>query len=289
MIVSGPSDFLDDINVVVSGGIFSVFGATCGPVCYACGPALDSFDLTPSPVASLVSGTTQMTATATFSTGEQTNYTSSSYSTWSSNNTPVATVATGGMVTAVAAGSATVQDEIVYTEAVRVCVPNTCPIVHFTAPAPVTVQVPTYFTPTAAGALLNASCPGKGYFAYVDYQVSDQYGNPIQVSGMTPEESVSVNGGPFSSFASFATPVSTGAEGTFEDTPLGTCFSVAPPPNLCIPVVQHFELIMPGVSAPYPIRTVTSRSDCQEGIQITINPPAPPPAPAVTYTFGTVN
>ena len=154
MIVSGPSDFLDDINVVVSGGIFSVFGATCGPVCYSCGPDLESFDLTPSPVASVVSSKTQMTATATFSNGEQSNETSSSYSTWSSNNTSVATVATGGMVTAVAAGSATVEDELVYTDAIEVCVPNTCPIVRYMAPAPVNVCSFT-ISPTA---ISNAIC-----------------------------------------------------------------------------------------------------------------------------------
>jgi hypothetical protein len=80
-------------------------------------------------------------------------------------------------------------------------------------------------------------------------------------------------------------------DGTFEDTPVGTCFTTAPPPppNLCIPVVQHFQLVMPGVASPYPISTVTSRTDCEIGNQITINPPAPPPAPAVKYTFGTVN
>ncbi|MGA7623313.1 MAG: hypothetical protein WCA91_07015, partial [Candidatus Acidiferrales bacterium] len=45
MIVSGPSDLLDDINVVLSGGIFSVFGATCVPVCYSCGPSLAAFQV----------------------------------------------------------------------------------------------------------------------------------------------------------------------------------------------------------------------------------------------------
>jgi hypothetical protein len=124
MIVSGPADFLDDINVVVSGGIFSVFGATCGPVCYSCGPSLESLDIS-------VASATQMTATATFSNGEQINETSSSYSTWSSNNTSVATVATGGIVTAVATGSANAQDELVYSDGEEVCEPNTCPIVHY--------------------------------------------------------------------------------------------------------------------------------------------------------------
>jgi len=287
MIVSGPSDLMDEINVILSEGTFSVFGATCVPVCYSCGPTLEGFALAPVPIQSPIGATTQLVATVTVSTGTKLTETASTK--WSSLDTTIASVATGGMVTAVAAGTTTIDGVIDWADETRTCYPIACESLLYEGQAPVTVQIPTFFTPTAAGALLNTFCAANSaYYAFVDYQVSDQFGDPIQVSGMTPLESVSTNGGSFSAFASFATPVSTGADGAFEDIPVGTCFSVPAPPNLCIPVVQHFQLTMPGVVTPYRISTVTSRTDCEQGIQITINPPAPPPVPAVTYTFGTL-
>ncbi len=145
------------------------------------------------------------------------------------------------------------------------------------------VQVPTYFTPTNAGTALNTFCaPNQAFYAYVDYQVSDQLMNSISAPGWTPQESVSVNGGSYSAFQSFATPVSTTASGSFEDIPIGTCFSAPPPPNRCIPVVQRFQILVPGVASPFPITTETSRTDCEQGIQIRITP-------GTTYTFGTIN
>jgi len=148
------------------------------------------------------------------------------------------------------------------------------------------VQVPKYFTPVGAGTTLNTFCTAnQAYYAYVDYQLSDQQYNAIQVQGLTPQESVSVNSGSFSAFASFATPVTTRSDGTFEDIPIGTCFSAAPPPNRCIPVVQNFQILIPGVANPFPITTVTSRTDCEEGINVQITPVPP----GTTYTFGIIN
>lgn len=146
------------------------------------------------------------------------------------------------------------------------------------------VQVPTFFTPTNSGTVLNAFCAAnQAFYAFVDYQVADQAQNAIAVGGLTPLESVSQNGGSFSAFNSFATPVSTNANGTFEDVPLGTCFSVAPPPNRCIPVAQKFQLMVPGISAPFSITTTTADTECEEGIKIIVNPAG------TTYTFGTLN
>lgn len=149
------------------------------------------------------------------------------------------------------------------------------------------VQVPTYFTPTGSGTALNAYCAAnQAFYAYIDYQVSDQKMNSISVGGLTPQESVSQNGSPYSAFASFATPVSTTSTGTFEDIPLGSCFSAPPPPpNLCIPVAQKFQLLVPGVTNPFPITTTTSSTDCEAGIQIKVNPVPP----GTTYTYGTIN
>lgn len=152
-----------------------------------------------------------------------------------------------------------------------------------------TVQVPTYFTPTGSGSLLNTFCAAnQGFYAYVDYQVTDQNQQPIQKSGMTPQESVSQNNGPYTAFGPFSTPQTTGSGGTFEDTPIGTCFSVPPPPNKCIPVAQKFQLVVQGVvGPPFQITTTTSGTDCEEGISITITPGASGSQPT-TYTYGTL-
>lgn len=148
------------------------------------------------------------------------------------------------------------------------------------------IQVPTYFVPTNANTALNALCAAnQAFYAFVDYQVRDQQTNPISAGGLTPQESVSQNGGAYSPFASFATPVSTNSDGTFEDIPLGTCFSAPPPPNRCIPVAQKFQILVPGISTPFPITTTTSRSDCEQGIKIIVNPIPT----GNTYTFGIIN
>src|SRR5258708_17778194 len=148
------------------------------------------------------------------------------------------------------------------------------------------VQIPTFFTPTNSGTVLDAFCTAnQAFYAFVDYQLSDQAMNPITVGGLTPQESVSQNGGAYSAFASFATPVSTTTSGTFEDIPLGTCFSAPPPPNRCIPVAQKFQLLVPGVTNPFPITTPTSDTECEQGIKINVNPVPP----AKSYTFGILN
>jgi hypothetical protein len=145
------------------------------------------------------------------------------------------------------------------------------------------VQVPTFFTPTSANTTLNMTCTSnQGFFAYVDYQLSDQLMNPILVAGLTPQESVSQNGGAYSAYNQFSTPVTTTSSGTFTDIPVGSCILTPPPPNRCIPVAQKFQIMVPGVTNPFPITTTVSRTDCQEGIKINVLP-VPPGA---TYSFG---
>jgi hypothetical protein len=118
MIVSGPSDLLDDINVNLSGGVFSVTGATCVPVCYSCGPGLESFDL------SVPSGT-QMGATVTTSNGTQ--FAEAGRTKWGSQNTAIATVASGGVLAPIAAGTVTIDGLIQWPfEGERACYPSIC-------------------------------------------------------------------------------------------------------------------------------------------------------------------
>ncbi len=137
MILSGPSDLLDDINIVLSGGIFSVFGATCVPVCYSCGPSLAAIDVLPSAIQSPVGGTTQMTATVTTSGGVK--LTETGNTTWSSKSPPIASVASGGMVTAVAAGATTIDGVIQWADETRTCYPSTCTSLFYEGGAPTSV------------------------------------------------------------------------------------------------------------------------------------------------------
>ncbi|MGB8128587.1 MAG: hypothetical protein WCG81_02230, partial [Candidatus Angelobacter sp.] len=153
------------------------------------------------------------------------------------------------------------------------------------------VQVPTFFGATNFVQTTDpqdTACPSgtTGFFGIVFYQVSDQNGNPIQVAGLTPQEIFSVNGQPaLSTFTPFATPVSTPFGGSFEDKPVGSCLSVQPSQNLCVDVVQKFNIVVPsssGGSVNYPISTQTQRRDCQQGMRVTITPGS-------SFTLGTVN
>ena len=153
------------------------------------------------------------------------------------------------------------------------------------------VQIPKFFTATNFVQTTDpqdTACPSgtTGFFGIVFYQVSDQSGNPIQVAGLTPQEIFSVNGQPaLSTYSPFATPVSTPFGGSFEDKPVGSCITVQPGQNLCVDVVQNFNIVVPslsGGSATYPISTQTQRRDCQQGIRVTITPGS-------SFTLGTVN
>lgn len=138
LIVSGPTGLLDDINVVLGGGIFSVFGATCNPVCYSCGPGLAQFSLAPSLMQSHVGGTTQMVATVTTSGGVK--ETETTETKWSSQNVSVASVASGGMVTAVAVGATTIDGVIEWPqEGEDACFPSSCALYAYEGEEPTTV------------------------------------------------------------------------------------------------------------------------------------------------------
>lgn len=72
----------------------------------AAGPTQTSTTVTPASASVVVGGTQQLTATANYSDSSTIDVTSTA--TWTSSNTAVATVSASGLVTAVAAGSATI-------------------------------------------------------------------------------------------------------------------------------------------------------------------------------------
>jgi len=148
-------------------------------------------------------------------------------------------------------------------------------------------QVPTYFGALSAEATDGGCATGSGgVFITVHFQVLDQYGSSMQVSGVTPQEHVTVNGTPaFPGFRSFATPPTTVVDGKFDDDPVGTCYPPNTSGNPCVTVVQPFQALYSGTA--YPISTTTSRRDCNLGVQDAIS--GNPQTYNKTFTQGTVN
>lgn len=125
--------------------------------------------------------------------------------------------------------------------------------------------------------------PHEGHYVEVTYRVLDQTGEQINRAGMTPLESVTLNG-QSSGFMSFATPEVTDSNGEFVDTPVGSCFGGDPPPNLCIDVKQDFKIKYTTASSQtieVEISNSTTRRDCMQGVRLTSN--------GKTFTDGTVN
>ena len=165
--------------------------------------------------------------------------------------------------------------------------PISCPQQPLQAtPAGGTVQVPTYFGPTGY-TTASGDCESgtAGTFINVSDQVLDQNSNPLQISGITPQEKVCVSGSCQTSYNTFSTPVSTTTAGTFNDTPIGTCFP-NPTTNACVTVSVTYQAYIFGPTNSYSITTVVNCTDCVQGEQDQIS--GNPTAYNKTYTTGTV-
>ncbi len=121
----------------------------------------------------------------------------------------------------------------------------------------------------------NLGCPAgtSGYGVNVRYAVSNLLFLPIQKSGMTPRETVRVNGAPTGIIqAPFATPPQTDSLGIVNDIPVGSCFGGNPALNFCVDVEQTFDVVVPNDNlSPYPTVTVTTRRDCRFGIRVEVD------------------
>ena len=141
------------------------------------------------------------------------------------------------------------------------------------------VQKPTSFKFLTASQVASV-CASNAFSFEVRalYQVLDQVGNAIIYAGMIPREHVVVSGQtPFPGFMPFANPQTTNSIGGFTDVPVGTCFGFVPIPfplpNLCVDVVQTFDITTPakgGGTQTFAIGTVTTRRDCVKGIRLRI-------------------
>jgi hypothetical protein len=92
---------------------------------------------------------------------------------------------------------------------------------------------------------------------------------------------MTINGIPYSpGFDPFAIPPTTDALERFADNSVGACSDPAPSTELCVDVVQPFDLVVgPYV---YPILTMATRRDCVQVLLVSV-------PTSMTITICTVN
>jgi hypothetical protein len=260
---------------------YNVEKATCGSNCVQCTATnTDAFLAAPFNIA--VGGQSQLTCTEVLRTGHHFNCTGGG--TWSSTQPSMATVS-AGLVTGVSAGAMEIDDFLGYEQSNdgSMCIdpPIPCP----EEPIPVTpvqgaVQIPTYFfSPTETTATLPPACTqdsATGVFLDVSYYVAAADSTRISQSGMAPGENVGSGWND-----AFATPSTTGSDGSFDDVPVGACF-VTPGHFCATGHPQSFRLTSNGkVNS---ISTNTTSKECTDGIQLVIQ--GNPTSQNKTYTVG---
>ncbi len=211
------------------------------------------------------------------------------FSSWSSANTAIATVDNTGLGQGMGVGSAAIRAEAFAVEKdLGGADMLHCPTNLLQSNGPATVQVPTYFFASSAVNVQGACySPSVGSFFNVSYTVQDQNSNPIAIAGMTPlEKSVGMT-----QYGPFALPSTTSGTGSFNDDPVGSCFTFkAGTPagtqacNATFTVTYQDMLS----ATTYPISTSTIRTDCALGqtLQIQGNNPT---SQNKTFTQGKTN
>lgn len=191
--------------------------------------------------------------------GHQINITGA-MSTWWTDNTSIATEKSY-QITGVAPGSTNNNTQ----GTISISGFRQCSEQPRTGVGPTNIQIPTYFGPTGYTTASGDCAAGSvGTFINVSDQVLDQNGVAEQLSGITPQEKVCVSGSCQSSYNTFSTPVSTTNAGTFNDTPIGTCFP-APTTNECVNVSVTYKAYIFGPTNSYTIETTSNRQDCVQG------------------------
>ncbi len=161
---------------------------------------------------------------------------------------------------------------------------QTCPVLRFPNSGGDNVQRPTYFfSPSAVHVATPPVCVQEGatgYFLDVSYYVADSTSVRVSQSGMAPGENLGDGTGWHDAFA---TPPTTRSDGSFDDTPNGSCYVT--PVHHCETISpQSFRLTSGGTV--FPIATNTTRRTCTDGISIVLQ--GNPAAQNKTYTFGNV-
>jgi hypothetical protein len=280
------------VLLAVDAGTYNVRKATCGEECYTC-DGYSNWAVSPSSFTVDVDGTTSLEFVAAYDDGSQVDL--SGDATWESEDPSVATVHGGSgsaTVTGVAGGSVTIpavdSSDPDYTP--NICLqdgePETCPMASGGgATAGGTVPTPTYFGPTGyTPASGDCESGSGGTFISVSDQVLDQNGNPMQVSGLNPQELVCNSSSCQTGYNNFSHPVTTGSTGTFSDYPIGSCFAGPPKTNICVGVTVQYQALLNSKTST--ITTLVVRSDCVQGEKDQIY--SNPSAYNQTYTYGTL-
>jgi hypothetical protein len=154
-----------------------------------------SIGVTPSNFNVAVGWAYSCTATAEYDdcNSNQYYYDETSNSTWSSSDASIASVDSGGGVTGLTSGSATISatySDCTYDQS---C---TCFVAPSSGSSPATVQVPEYVL-LLGGTCSSYTCPtgdGSTQIRQEFYKVLDTGGNPIKIAGLSVAESVSMTG-----------------------------------------------------------------------------------------------
>lgn len=293
--ITGSHADNEHILVAIDAGTYNVRKATCGQYCQTC-DGVTAGSVADNPFSVGVAQQHQLTFYATWNTGSQ--YNVSSFGHWTTSASPVATVGTmgsgtPGLVAGVSAGSSTITAQYAASNE-----PNyqsywcegsswSCPISYWNGQgsSPGTVQKPTYFfSPSAVTVQGGCYSPSFGSFYNVSYYVADQSSNRINTAGMTPLENAPGTNG---NYNAFALPSTTSSTGSFNDNPVGTCFTGLPQGHqTCVATFTVTYQDTLG-STKFPISTSTVRRDCSLGNRIQIQ--GNPSAQNKTYSQGTVN
>jgi hypothetical protein len=279
----------EDILVSFDAGTYNVAKATCVMRCTTCHGAT-SFWVQTVPFTVGVHSQKQINAIVQYDSGSQSDLTSTS--SWATSATSTAGVSSG-LVSGLSAGNVNITaTSPTQTQAGTDCqqyTPPPCPRTPMQSTGPGTVQVPTSLGPTGYVATsCDCAAGAAGTCINVSDQVLDQNGSPMQISGVTPQELVCTSAfGCQTSYHTFSTPSSTTTAGTFNDTPIGTCFGPpVPTTNACLTATVKYQAYIFGPTNSYPITTASSRNDCVQGEKDQIS--GNPTAYNQTYTTGTV-
>jgi hypothetical protein len=247
LVVSADSgnDF-DPIHIVLAGGIYNPKTATCGAVCCTCnGCSQIPSTLNPGSLSIPVSNSGWFYAQCPW-------YNGTIYG--------VATVQTGsngGLTYGSGGGSTTISSfgPQVPPNAGQVCTggspPPSCPYGTPVQTGQPKVQVPTSLSVVSATVAANG-CGGSqnyGIKADIKYQVLDQSGLAIQVSGMTPYEQGKYYDG--TNLPHGQLGAATDSQGTFHDVPQGLCSNL--PINTTYTATQTISVVMNNVE--YTVRS----------------------------------
>jgi len=190
---SSAPDGKKRVTTVIAGGLFNTANATCGMLCTYCN-GYNNWIILPDLIGP-IGWTATASAHATDSYGNDQTLSGGS---WSSTNSGIMSVGSYGGVQGISAGQVSIDDFIpnVIVFQGNFCVsdsmPDNCPQANITPSGPGTVQIPSFLqvvrTTTDGTVCLGLACETD-----ITYRVLDQNESPINQSGMTVAESVTVS------------------------------------------------------------------------------------------------